>query len=143
VVNVTPEDRRQLEAIVGDRNAPQKRVCAPKSSWRRADGWGTTEIMRRSGEAKPVVWRWQERKPALPACSYWDQDALNKVCEGLSSPLGRGIPLRGKEGIRVTESELPAALVLALKFLRRDREGLAPLVGARFGREVFATGACL
>ena len=24
VVNVTPEDRRQLEAIVGDRNAPQK-----------------------------------------------------------------------------------------------------------------------
>jgi transposase len=26
-----------------------------------ADGCGTTEIMRRSGRSKPVVWRWQER----------------------------------------------------------------------------------
>jgi hypothetical protein len=26
VVNVTPEDRRRLEAIVGDRNVPQKHV---------------------------------------------------------------------------------------------------------------------
>ena len=26
VVNVTPEDRRRLEAVVSDRNAPQKHV---------------------------------------------------------------------------------------------------------------------
>ena len=26
-----------------------------------ADGCGTSEIMRRSGLSKPVVWRWQER----------------------------------------------------------------------------------
>ena len=26
-----------------------------------ADGFGTTEIMRRSGKSKPVVWRWQAR----------------------------------------------------------------------------------
>jgi hypothetical protein len=26
-----------------------------------ADGCGTAEIMRRSGKAKPVVWRWQAR----------------------------------------------------------------------------------
>ena len=61
VVNVTPEDRRQLEAIVGDRNAPQKHVWRAKIILATADGCGTTEITRRSGKAKPVVWRWQER----------------------------------------------------------------------------------
>jgi len=61
VVTVTPEDRRQLEAIVGDRNAPQKHVWRAKIILATADGCGTTEIIRRSGKAKPVVWRWQER----------------------------------------------------------------------------------
>jgi hypothetical protein len=61
VVEVTPKDRRQLEAIVGDRNAPQKHVWRAKIILATADGCGTAEIMRRSGKAKPVVWRWQER----------------------------------------------------------------------------------
>src|SRR6478672_8917209 len=61
VVNVTPADRRRLEAIVGDGNAPQKHVWRAKIILATADGCGTTEIMRRSGKAKPVVWRWQAR----------------------------------------------------------------------------------
>src|SRR5262245_53961519 len=61
VVNVTPEDRRRLEAIVGDRNAPQKHVWGAKIILATADGCGTAESMRRSGQAKPVVWRWQAR----------------------------------------------------------------------------------
>jgi hypothetical protein len=61
VVNVTPEDRRRLEAIIGDRNAPQKHVWRAKIILATADGCGTSEIMRRSGKAKPVVWRWQAR----------------------------------------------------------------------------------
>src|SRR6266436_4557621 len=61
VVNVTPQDRRQLEAIIGDRNAPQKHVWRAKIILATADGCGTAEIMRRSGKAKPVVWRWQAR----------------------------------------------------------------------------------
>jgi hypothetical protein len=61
VVNVTPEDRSRLEAIVGDRNAPQKHVWRAKIILATAEGCGTIEIMRRSGKAKPVVWRWQER----------------------------------------------------------------------------------
>jgi transposase len=61
IVNVTPEDRRQLEAVVGDRNALQKHVWRAKIILATADGCGTTEIIRRSGKAKPVVWRWQER----------------------------------------------------------------------------------
>ena len=60
-MNVTREDRRRLEAIVSDRNAPQKHVWRAKIILATADGCGTTEIMRRSGKAKPVVWRWQER----------------------------------------------------------------------------------
>ena len=60
-MNVTPDDRRQLEAIIGDRNAPQKHVWRAQIILATADGCGTTEIMRRSGKAKPVVWRWQAR----------------------------------------------------------------------------------
>ena len=60
-MNVTPDDRRQLEAIIGDRNAPQKHVWRAQIILATADGCGTAEIMRRSGKAKPVVWRWQAR----------------------------------------------------------------------------------
>jgi transposase len=61
VVNVTPEDRRRLEAVVADRSAPQKHVWRAKIILATADGYGTAEVMRRSGRSKPVVWRWQER----------------------------------------------------------------------------------
>src|ERR1700726_4008828 len=61
VVNVTRADRRLLEAIVLDRSAPQKHVWRANISLATADGCGTAEIMRRSGKAKPVVWRWQAR----------------------------------------------------------------------------------
>src|ERR1700751_4862765 len=61
VVNVTQADRRRLEAVVSDRSAPQKHVWRAQIILATADSCGTTEIMRRSGKAKPVVWRWQER----------------------------------------------------------------------------------
>jgi hypothetical protein len=49
VVNVTREDRRRLEAIVSDRSAPQKHVWRSQIILATADGCGTAEIMRRSG----------------------------------------------------------------------------------------------
>jgi len=61
VVTVTPKDRHRLEGIVSDRSTPQKHVWRAKIILATADGAGTTEIMRRSGKSKPVVWRWQER----------------------------------------------------------------------------------
>ena len=61
VVNVTPVDRRRLEAIIADRGAPQKHVWRAQIILATADGCGTADIMRRSGKAKPVVWRWQAR----------------------------------------------------------------------------------
>ena len=60
-VTVTAEDRLRLEAIIGDGNAPQKHVWRAKIILATADGCGTSEIMRRSGKCKPVVWHWQER----------------------------------------------------------------------------------
>jgi transposase len=60
-VTVTRADRRRLEAVVADRCAPQKHVWRANIVLATADGYGTTEIMRRSGKSKPVVWRWQAR----------------------------------------------------------------------------------
>jgi len=61
VVTVTRADRRRLEAIVSDRNAPQKHVWRATIILATADGCGTAEIMQRSGKSKPVVWTWQAR----------------------------------------------------------------------------------
>ena len=60
-MTVTRTDRRQLEAIVADRSAPQKHVWRAHIILATAEGCGTAEIMRRSGKSKPVVWRWQAR----------------------------------------------------------------------------------
>ena len=61
VVSLTPQDRIRLEAIVADRNTRQKHAARARVIVATADGCGTTEIMRRAGLSKPVVWRWQER----------------------------------------------------------------------------------
>jgi hypothetical protein len=61
VVIVTPEDRRRLEAVVRDRNRPQKHVWRARIILLTADGLGTNGIVRATGKDKTVVWRWQER----------------------------------------------------------------------------------
>ena len=54
-------DRARLAAIVADRNSPQKHVWRAQIVLLSADRLGTVEIMRRTGKAKPSVWRWQAR----------------------------------------------------------------------------------
>src|SRR5215217_1096345 len=61
VVSVTSLYLARLEAIIADRNTRQKHAARARAIVAIADGCGTTEIMRRSGRSKPVVWRWQER----------------------------------------------------------------------------------
>ena len=58
-MNVTQADRHRPEAIIADRSA--KHVWRAKIILATADGFGTAEIMCRSGKSKPVVWRWQAR----------------------------------------------------------------------------------
>src|SRR4051794_25013871 len=58
---VSPADRRRLEAIVADRNSPQKHVWRAKVALAAADGLGTTAIGHRAGLSRPSVRRWRER----------------------------------------------------------------------------------
>ena len=60
-VEVSAADRARLEAVVADRNSPQKHVWRANIIPLTADGLGTTAIMRASGRSKSIVWRWQER----------------------------------------------------------------------------------
>ncbi|MCJ2048358.1 IS630 family transposase [Methylobacterium sp. J-070] len=54
-------DRLRLEALVADRNTPQKHVWRARIVLLSADGLGTHAIMREAGVSKTAVWRWQER----------------------------------------------------------------------------------
>src|SRR6516162_10193112 len=60
-IAVSPADRVRLEAIVCDRNSPQKHVWRARIVLLTADGQGTNAITRAVGKDKTVVWRWQER----------------------------------------------------------------------------------
>src|SRR5258707_10953047 len=60
-MTVKRSDRRRLKALARDRNAPQKHVWRAEMVLFPAEGFGTKEIMRRTGKAKTSVWRWQER----------------------------------------------------------------------------------
>jgi transposase len=60
-ISVSASDRLRLEAIVTDRNAPQKHVWRSRIILLTADGFGTSAIMRAAGKSKTCVWRWQER----------------------------------------------------------------------------------
>ena len=60
-ITVTPADRDRLDAIVRDRNSPQKHVWRARIVLLTADGAGTNAITGTIGKDKTVVWRWQER----------------------------------------------------------------------------------
>jgi len=60
-IDVSAADRSALEAIVRDRNRPQKHVWRADIILATADGLGTNAVMTRTGTSKTCVWRWQER----------------------------------------------------------------------------------
>ncbi len=60
-VEVSATDRVDLDAVVANRNSPQKHVWRAQIVLLTADGCGTAEIMRVTGTSKTAVWRWQER----------------------------------------------------------------------------------
>lgn len=59
--DVSPDDRRRLEALVRDRNTPQNHVWRARIVLLTDDGLGTVAVMRETGKSKTCVWRWQER----------------------------------------------------------------------------------
>ncbi len=54
-------DWRRLDALVADRNTPQKHVWRARIVLMSADGVGTHAIMAQTGTAKTTVWRGQTR----------------------------------------------------------------------------------
>lgn len=58
---VDAADRARLEAIVADRNRPQKHVWRARIILLTSAGVGTSGIERETGKDKTCVWRWQER----------------------------------------------------------------------------------
>ena len=70
-VQLSVADRRELEAVVANRNSPQKHAWRAKIVLLTADDHGTAEIMRATGKAKTVIWRWQERFGEEGVAGLW------------------------------------------------------------------------
>jgi Homeodomain-like domain len=60
-IRLSPDERKRLEAIVASGNSPQKHVWRARIVLLSAEGVGTVEIQRRTGKAKPTIWRWRRR----------------------------------------------------------------------------------
>ena len=95
--------RAELEAVVLNRNSPQKHVWRAKIVLLTADGHGSAEIMQRTGKAKTVIWRWQERFGEEGVSGLWRDKTRPsripsldpKIAERVvTSDLGRTAPER-------------------------------------------------
>jgi transposase len=70
-IQLSAADRKGLEAVAANRNSPQKHVWRAKIVLLTADGHGTAEIVRATGKAKTVIWRWQERFGEEGVAGLW------------------------------------------------------------------------
>lgn len=70
-ITLNGADRSALEMVISNRNSPQKHVWRAKIVLLTAHGHGTAEIMRQTGKAKTVIWRWQERFAAEGVAGLW------------------------------------------------------------------------
>jgi transposase len=87
---LTAADRAELEAVVANRDSPQKHVWRAKIVLLTVDGLGTGEIKRRTGKAKTVIWRWQERFGAEGLAGLW----RDKTRPSRIPPLGADVAER-------------------------------------------------
>ena len=76
-ISVSAADRERLEAIVADRNTPQKHVWRARIVLLTADSLGTNAVMAATGKSKTCVWRWQERFMQWPAPIGWSGSFLS------------------------------------------------------------------
>src|SRR6266403_2749842 len=70
-IHLSRSERSSLEAVVANRNSPQKHVWRAQIVLLTADGRGTAEIMQATGKAKTVIWRWQQRFRDEGAAGLW------------------------------------------------------------------------
>src|SRR3954468_11633514 len=91
---VSAGDRARLEAIVADRNRPQKHVARARLVLLSADRLDVAAIARRAGISRPAVWRWQRRYAEAGV----DGLLRDKTRKPGKAPLGDGLVRRTKEG---------------------------------------------
>ena len=70
-IRLSAAERSELEAVVANRNSPQKHVWRAKIVLLTTDAHGTADIMRATGKAKTVIWRWQERFGEEGVAGLW------------------------------------------------------------------------
>src|SRR5712675_1790642 len=70
-IHLSRSERSSLEAVVANRNSPQKHVWRAKIVLLTANGCGTAKIMQATGKAKTVIWRWQQRFRDEGAAGLW------------------------------------------------------------------------
>ncbi|NBB69925.1 MAG: helix-turn-helix domain-containing protein [Alphaproteobacteria bacterium] len=111
-------DRRRLEAIVADRNTPQKHVWRCRIVLLSAHGVGTHGIMAATDTAKTTVWRWQERFAA---------EGVDGLLRDKTRPPGKApIPAeRAAEVVRLTLASPPHAATHWTAQAMARRMGLA------------------
>src|SRR5665213_3824825 len=88
-IRLSTSERAALEGVVANRNSPQKHVWRAKIVLLTADGQGTAEIMRATGKAKTVIWRWQERFREAATGLWRDKTRPSRV-----PPLGPAVAER-------------------------------------------------
>jgi transposase len=89
-ITISSSVRHRLEAIIKDRNTPQKHAWRAAIVLLSADGVGTNEVMRQTGKSKTCVWRWQERFMQAGV----DGLLRDKTRPSRIAPLGQDIPER-------------------------------------------------
>ena len=60
-VVLSPSDRQTLEAIIADRNRPQKHVERAQVVLASAEPGPVQRVAARLDVSRPMVWRWQQR----------------------------------------------------------------------------------
>jgi Homeodomain-like domain len=115
-VEVSSADRARLEAIVANRNSPQKHVWRARIVLLIVDGLGTNEIMRRGGKSKSAVWRWQECFMQMGV----DSLLCDRTRPSRIPPLGAEVAARVVEGFfaKLTKRRLKRGVFRSIVYLQ-------------------------
>src|SRR5512132_4271750 len=93
-IQLSRADRSKLEAVVANRNSPQKHAWRARVVLLTADGRGTAEIMQATGKAKTVIWRSHERFRDDAAAGLWrDKRRLSRIPPLTPAVANRGVAI--------------------------------------------------
>jgi hypothetical protein len=99
-IRLSAADRGELEAVVANRDSPQKHAWRATIVITTAGGRGTAAIMRATGK---VIWRWAGTAVAAIACCNGRQAGCSVPCVK-STDAGFGIHARADTPTRVRRS---------------------------------------